>query len=560
MICSGADKLLSCLEDLGADTIFGYPGGAVLPIYDALVNYPDIRHILTRHEQGAVHAADAYARAKSCVGVCMATSGPGATNIMTGLANALMDSIPMVAITGQVPSHLVGTDAFQEIDTFGLSIPVTKHSYFIERTEDIPEIVREAFWLAQEGRPGPVLIDFPKDLLIKKVEFSDEKIVCRQDIRVLFEGQEEEIQEAVKLIKEAKRPVMYVGGGAKRAPEEIRALAKKLDIPVTTTLMALGTVSPDDPLFMGMPGMHGTERANMALYESDLILAVGTRFDDRVTGAVKLFAPHSKKIQIDNDAFEFDKNTSIDVRLMGCAQFVLEELLKQVSKGEQKDWKSHLSDYSNSPPLEGAYPDSKVSPESFFQHLKEILPKDSYVVTDVGQHQMWCAQYLDYHFPGSLITSGGLGTMGYGVPAALGAKLAQPDKVVVAICGDGGFQMTCQELTTIVKHKVACKIIILDNACLGMVRQWQELFHGERYSEVDLSDNPDFVKLAEVYRVPASRLNRNDEIEKSLKDFLFSEGPSLLHVLITEHQNVYPIVPPGAAPQEMVHKAEELQK
>jgi len=552
MKASGANKLLSSLLDLGVNTVFGYPGGAVLPIYDAMVNFPEFKHILARHEQGAAHAADAFARASGKVGVCLATSGPGATNIITGLATAMMDSVPLLALTGQVPSNLVGTDAFQEIDTFGLSIPVTKHSYFIERTEDIPHVIKEAIWLAQEGRPGPVLIDFPKDLLSKEIEFPDEPITARTDFRYPYQGSEDELKEACRLLSEAKRPVLYVGGGAKGAFEEIRDISKKLNVPVTSTLMALGTMEDDDPLFMGMPGMHGTERANMALYESDVILAIGTRFDDRVTGDIKQFSPNSTKIQIDNDIYELGKLTPVAVRLAGDAQIVLQELKKHLTPSTHDKWQTHLNDYTDYPPVEGAYPDSKVSPEKFFKVLRSALPKDAHVVTDVGQHQMWCAQYLSYYFPGSFITSGGLGTMGFGVPAALGARMGSGDRMVVGIVGDGGFQMTCQELSTIARYNIPVKLIILDNACLGMVRQWQELFHGQRYSEVDLSDNPDFVKLSECYRIPAKRMDKNENLEDELQQFLFSEGPSLLHVLITEHQNVYPIVPPGAAPHKMM--------
>lgn len=542
---NGAARLLACLREEGVDTVFGYPGGAALPLYDALVDAPDLRHVLVRHEQGAAHAADAYARASGRVGVCLATSGPGATNLVTGLAAAFMDSVPLVAVTAQVASHLLGTDAFQEVDVVGITLPVTKHSILVRRAEDVPAVVHRAFALAREGRPGPVLVDLPKDVALAPVpDGSCRHVPASEGLPAPLSG---DLEAARRLLAGARRPVLYAGGGVVHAEawKALRHLARRCHIPVTTTLMALGTYPTDDPLFLGMPGMHGTRRANLALRDADLLIAVGARFDDRVTGRAAGFSPHSVRIHLDVDPAEAGKICRADLRLVGDARTGLEALAEVARAPDSEAWLRALGEHPRVPPLQGVPPGSLVNPAHVFEVMNRLLTDDTVVVTDVGQHQMWAAQCLRRRLPRTFLTSGGLGAMGFGVPGALGAALACAERPVVAVVGDGGFQMTAQELSTMKRCGVAAVVMILDNRCLGMVRQWQELFHGERLSQVDLSDNPDFVKLAESMGVPGLRVSDDAGLEPALAMALGTGGPFLLHVEVHARANVFPIVPPG---------------
>ncbi len=554
---TGAHQLLACLREEGVDLVFGYPGGANLPVYDALVDFPDLAHILVRHEQGAAHAADGYARASGKAGVCFATSGPGATNLVTGLAAAFMDSSPMVAITGQVGTSLLGTDAFQEVDTVGITLPVTKRSFFVRRTEEIPATVHAAFAAARSGRPGPVLVDLPKDLGAADAPRERHELPVAEGHRPA-EIDEGRVAEAASLLGNARRPVLYVGGGAARANASglVRFLARELGIPVTTTLMALGTFPTDDPLFLGMPGMHGTKRANLAFRDADLVVAIGARFDDRVTGRAAGFSPHSKRVQIDVDPFEMGKICRADVRLAGDAREILMRLRKAVAKRpDTAGWLAELSAHSRVPPAQGVPPDARVRPQELFSALSACLPEDALLVTDVGQHQMWAAQFGRFSRPGTFLTSGGLGAMGFGLPAAMGAKLACPERTVVAVVGDGGFQMTAQELSTMRRYGIRVAVLLLDNQALGMVRQWQDLFHGARRSEVDLSDNPDFVRLGEAMGVPGARVDRAEELPAALSRALAEPGPFLVHARLAVRESVFPIVPPGAPAHEMLEES-----
>lgn len=554
---TGAHQLLACLREEGVETVFGYPGGANLPVYDALIDFPNLRHILVRHEQGAAHAADGFSRASGKVGVCLATSGPGATNLVTGLAAACADSVPLVAVTGQVATPLLGTDAFQEVDAIGITLPVTKRGFFVRRIEEIPGVVHAAFAAARSGRPGPVLVDLPKDLGAAQapLEAHDLPSCGPEALPALDDGL---LAEAAGLIAASRRPVLYVGGGASRAGAAglVRLFARELGIPVTTTLMALGTFPTDDPLFLGMPGMHGTKRANLALRDADLLVAVGARFDDRVTGKASGFSPRSKRIHVDIDPCEMGKTCRADLRLVGNAREALMRLRRFVAhRPDTHAWLDTLAAYPRVPPAQGVPPGSRVRPPELFAALAACLPEDALLVTDVGQHQMWTAQFARFSRPGTLLTSGGLGAMGFGLPAALGAKLACPEKTVVAVVGDGGFQMTAQELSTMRRYGAAVAILLLDNKALGMVRQWQDLFHGARRSEIDLSDNPDFVRLAMACGVPGARVDRAGALPRVLARALAEPGPFLVHVALSARENVFPIVPPGVPAHEMLEPA-----
>jgi acetolactate synthase I/II/III large subunit len=557
MTWTGAHSLLDGLIKAGVRTVFGYPGGAVLPLYDALIEFPELKHVLVRHEQGGIHAADGFARAGKQLGVVFATSGPGAANLVTGLATALSDSVPVLAITGQVPSSVGGSDAFQEVDTFGMTLAVTKHSYFVEAVEDIPKILAEAIYIALEGRPGPVLIDIPKDL---QAAPCSGRYVAKQADPEQTVIPAENYERARAFLEASERPLLYVGGGARGSSQELRAFATKWSIPVTTTLMSLGTMDTEHPLFLGMPGMHGTERANKALCESDLLIVAGARFDDRVTGKASEFAPASRRIHIDIDATEHNKNCRSDLSIKGTAKEVLTAFCQIPVMKQFDDWLDHLQKYHRHAPFENPFDVQSVDPEKVFQSLARWIDERCLVVTDVGQHQMWAAQHLPYSFPGQFISSGGMGTMGFGLPAAMGAKMACPDHKVLAILGDGGFQMTAQELTTVARLKTPIAIVIIDNQYLGMVRQWQELFHEERLSHVDLSDNPDFVKLAESYGVNACRTNSIEDLDSALNRVEEEQIPLLIHVPIHKAANVYPIVPPGEPSHEMWHNDPKLMK
>lgn len=553
----GAEILLECLKEEGVDTIFGYPGGGALPIYDALYS-SDIRHILVRHEQGAAHAADGYARATGRVGVCLSTSGPGATNLVTGIATAYMDSIPMVCFTGQVGTSFIGKDAFQEADITGITLPITKHNYLIERTEDVASIVKEAFYVARTNRPGPVVVDLPKDVMEKVIEYEpiteDVNIRGYRVMRGFSIGQ---VNNAVELIKKAERPVIYAGGGviASSAAEELKELAESQKIPVTTTLMALGGFPSLHYLSLGMLGMHGTRYANYAIGESDLIIAVGARFDDRVTGRIEGFAPRARIIHIDIDAAEIGKNVNINVPIVGDVKEVLQAINQRLEKVEERpEWLQTIARWKDEFPL--CYPDSaegRIMPQDVVERICQHTQGEAIIATEVGQNQMWAAQYYKYKNPRSFVSSGGLGTMGYGFPAAIGAQVGCPDKKVVDIAGDGSIQMNIQELGTAVQYKLPIVICILNNHYLGMVRQWQGLFYDKRYSFVDISHQPDFVKLAEAYGAMGIRVTKAEEIDEALSRALaVTDCPVIIDFWVEREADVFPMVPPGGTLDKML--------
>ncbi len=550
---SGAKILIEGLQREGVETIFGYPGGVVLPIYDELYNAP-IRHILVRHEQAAAHAADGFARASGRVGVCLATSGPGACNLVTGIATAYMDSVPIVALTGQVPTNLLGNDAFQEADISGITLPITKHSYLVKDTRDISRVVREAFYIAKTGRPGPVLIDLPKDICTNQIE--DVPLagpVSLRGYQPTLKGHARQIEKALALLDAAERPVIYAGGGiiASNAAGELVDLAERFMIPVTTTLMGIGAIPCDHPLNLGMLGMHGTEYANFAITECDLLLAIGVRFDDRVTGKVSTFAPHAKIIHIDVDPAEIGKNKAIDIPIVGDARAVLQAMLQKIVKrGGRENWLEKIRMWKKKHPLKYK-DDGKLRPQFIIQQLSDLLKGEGIIVSEVGQNQMWTAQYYCFRRPRSWLTSGGLGTMGYGFPASMGAHFARPDEVVFDIAGDGSFQMNIQELGTVSHYKIPVKVAILNNMFLGMVRQWQELFYDRRYSYTELP-SVDFAKIAAAYGVDGMRVESPDEVREALSTAIETEGPFVLDFRIEREENVFPMVPAGAAINEMI--------
>ncbi len=555
---TGGEILIRSLLDLGVDTIFGYPGGVVLGIYDMLYKIPEMNHILVRHEQGGTHAADGYSRATGKVGVVMATSGPGATNTVSGIATAFSDSIPMVVLTGQVPTNMIGNDAFQEADIIGITRPITKHSFLVKDASSLPQILADAFMIAKSGRPGPVVVDLPKDMLFSKTVYR--KPVPRESARRMtlpqFDNLAGRIDEAAKLINEARKPVLYVGGGVilGEAHEEIRELAIKFNIPVTTTLMGLGAFPESHPLSLGMLGMHGTWYANTAVHECDLLIAVGARFDDRVTGRLSDFSPHSKKIHIDIDPACLNKNIVVDVPLAGNVKEILPELTKRVNNSDHTAWIGYLNSVREAHPLKFDQPEGVIMPQRVIQQISEVTNGEAIITADVGQHQMWAAQYYQFNHPRSWINSGGLGTMGFGFPAALGAAIGCPDRTVVAIVGDGGFQMTPWELTTAAHYKVPVKIAILNNGYLGMVRQWQQLFYGRRYSHSHLEpSNPDFVKLAEAYGAVGMRATHPDEVMTVLKAAMeINDRPVVMDFVVKAEENVYPMIPAGMSFYDMV--------
>jgi acetolactate synthase-1/2/3 large subunit len=549
---SGAKILIEGLQREGVETIFGYPGGVVLPIYDELYNAP-IRHILVRHEQAAAHAADGFARASGRVGVCLATSGPGACNLVTGIATAYMDSVPIVALTGQVPTNLLGNDAFQEADISGITMPVTKHSYLVKDTRDLSRVVREAFYIARTGRPGPVLIDIPKDVSTNQVEDRPlEGPVTLRGYQPTVKGHARQIDKALTLLEAAERPVIYAGGGiiASGASGELLDLAERFMIPVTTTLMGIGCIPCDHALNLGMLGMHGTEYANFAITECDLLLAVGVRFDDRVTGKVSTFAPHAKIIHIDVDPAEIGKNKAVDVPIVGDARSVLQAMLHKAKQGGRENWIEKVRAWKKKHPLRYK-DDGKLRPQFIIRELSDLLKGEGIIVSEVGQNQMWTAQWYCFRKPRSWITSGGLGTMGYGFPAAMGAHFARPDEVVFDIAGDGSFQMNIQELGTVAANKIPVKVAILNNMFLGMVRQWQELFYDRRYSFTELPP-VDFVKIAAAYGVDGMRVDSPDGVREALSAAIDTDGPFVLDFRIEREENVFPMVPAGAAINEMI--------
>jgi acetolactate synthase I/II/III large subunit len=543
----GAEFLVRALEREGVEFIFGYPGGAIMPVYDALLD-TKIRHILVRHEQAAALAADGYARATGKVGVCMATSGPGATNLVTGIANAYMDSVPMVAITGQVPTTLMGTDAFQEVDIFGITLPVVKHSFLVESSEDLPSMVHDAFRIARSGRPGPVLIDLPKNVAAGHAEFD----YCDADqCDAPPDPDAESLARAAALLQSCRKPVIYAGGGIgmARALDEFNAFVETRRIPVVSTLKGLGAIPTDHELFLGMMGMHGSKAANHAVQECDLLICIGARFDDRATGRLAAFAPHAKIIHMDADPAEVGKLRRPDAPVTGNLRHALIALSAPT---DCEPWRRHCSALKDSHVWNYERRSPGIHAPWFLKRLSQITGKNAIVACDVGQHQMWVAQHFDFQRPEQHLSSGGLGTMGFGLPAAIAAQLAFPDACVINVSGDGSIMMNLQELATLRRYDLPVKIVLIDNQALGMVRQWQELFHDRRYSEVDLSDNPDFTRVAESMGIPAFRVEAHDEIEGSIRRLLSEPGPALAHVLIHQEANVWPIVGPGKSNSEMM--------
>jgi acetolactate synthase I/II/III large subunit len=566
MKMNGARILLESLKREGVDLVFGYPGGTVINLYDELMNVREIRHILPRHEQGGTHAADGYARATGKVGVAIATSGPGATNTITGIANAYMDSIPMVIITGQVPTPLIGNDAFQEVDIIGITRPITKHSFLIRHAKDIPTIVRKAFYIARSGRPGPVLIDFPKDVQISQAEFKWPETVEIRGYKPNLEGHQKQVEKAVDMLLVARRPVMYVGGGVilANAAAELTELARTLQFPVTTTLMGLGAFPESDPLALKMLGMHGAYAANMAMTHSDLILAIGARFDDRVTGKIATFAPHAKIIHIDVDPTSIRKNVRVDLPIVGDTKDVLVKMIEclkgQTEKVSEQHsameaWHEDISGWKAKHPISYKQSTSVIKPQYVIQKLRELSEDDAIMATDVGQHQMWTAQFFEFNQPRTLLTSGGLGTMGFGLPAAMGAQAAYPKRQVICVCGDGGVQMNMQELATLVQHRLPVKIVVLNNNFLGMVRQWQELFFDKRYSQTCLELPMDFAKIAEAYGAKGFKADKPSEVEQVIKEGFAHDGPVIMEFKIAREEKVLPMVPAGASLNEMVLNA-----
>ncbi|PKA25618.1 acetolactate synthase, large subunit, biosynthetic type [Leptospira sp. mixed culture ATI2-C-A1] len=550
---TGGRLMVELLEEAGVEIVFGYPGGAILPFYDELYHSKKIKHILVRHEQGAIHMAEGYARSTGKLGVCIATSGPGATNLITGLTDAKLDSIPILAITGQVSTDAIGTDAFQEADIFGITIPITKYNALIKKADDLSRHFEEAIKIAMGGRPGPVLLDFPKDVQLEKTSVrkaSALKIAPHHYERPKVKGDPQEFAEA---LNQAKRPLLYVGGGAINsfASAEIKALAEKANAPVTTTLMGLGAFPGTHPLSVGMLGMHGTAYANKAVLECDYILNLGARFDDRVA-KYQDFAPNAVRAHVDIDAAEFNKRINVDYILHGDLKDAIREILPFVKGGDRTSWIENIQNLKKNHPLDFDNSGDSIKPQDFLQRVYAKTKGEAIVSTDVGQHQMWAAQYYLFDKPNTWLTSGGLGTMGYGLPAAIGAKFGNPDKMVICVTGDGSFQMCIQELATIAQSQLGVKILLFNNNFLGMVRQWQELFYEERFSESQWTYNPNFVKLAEAYGIPAMRIEHKSEIDKGVEFFLKDNGSALIEVMIPAEEKVFPMIPAGKSQQDLI--------
>lgn len=556
---TGARVLLECLKRLGVKDIFGYPGGSVIPIYDEIYSFEGIKHYLSRHEQGAVHEADGYARASGEVGVCIATSGPGATNLVTGIMTAFMDSIPILAITGQVNRAMLGRDSFQETDIVNITLPITKSNYQIISIEEIPQIVKEAYHIAKSGRPGPVLIDFPRDIQLEKIEVErfEELYSEEMDLSGYERGYQEDLSkldEGIKLIENSKKPLIISGAGVihSKGVEEFREFVERLQIPVTSTLLGLGAYPGDKNLFLGMLGMHGTAAANIATLEADLIIGMGFRFDDRITGNIEKFCPNAKIIHIDIDPSEIEKNKKVDIALVGDLKKVLTLLNeKRIELEDIREWRDRVEYLKRRYSL--IVPDCKegLTIQRVLRETDRVLKGEGVIATDVGQHQMWSALHLTYRNPNSIISSGGGGTMGFGLPSAIGAQVACPDKKIISIVGDGGFQMNIQELILLKAYKLPVKVFIMNNSYLGMVRQWQELFHERRYSEVNLEINPDFVKVAEAYGVKSVTLESEEDLEK-IDEILKSDEPILVNCIVKKEENVYPMIPAGKSAEDMI--------
>lgn len=561
----GAQILMECLKREGVDVIFGYPGGAVLDIYHELPRHPEIRHILVRHEQGAVHAADGYARASGKVGVALVTSGPGATNAVTGIATAHCDSIPLVVFTGQVPRALIGNDAFQEVDIVGITRPCTKHNYLVKRVEDLSRVIREAFHIAGTGRPGPVLIDLPKDILQADTEFSFPDKVSLRSYNPSLRPNPGQVRRAAKLLEEAQRPLLIIGGGviSSGAHEEVAKLARAFKIPVTGTLLGLGGFPGHDPLWLGMLGMHGTVAANRAVNETDLILAVGMRFDDRVTGKISAFAPQAKIVHIDIDPSSIGKNVSVDVPIVCDCREGMKELAAQLASNgafsqegfvplaQTSGWLTTIKTWKDDFPLTYGK-GTAIKPQHVVKLIDQLTDGKALITTEVGQNQMWAAQFYGFNEPRALLTSGGLGTMGYGLPAAIGAKVARPDKLVIDIAGDGSIQMNIQELATAVYNDIPVKVVILNNSFLGMVRQWQELFYNKNYSFTPMEGQPDFVMLAKSFGADGYLVTREEELESVLREAFASPRVAVVNVLVDKEENVFPIIPANGTVDDML--------
>ena len=549
----GARILLECLSRLGINEIFGYPGGAVIPIYDELYSFKGIKHYFARHEQGAVHEADGYARSTGKVGACLATSGPGATNLVTGIMTAHMDSIPLLVITGQVSSSLLGKDAFQESDIVGITVPITKNNYLVQDIKDLPRILKEAYYIASTGRPGPVLVDIPRDIQLQEIPYDEfnkiyENHFSLEGYNPVYEGHKGQIKTAIKMIKDSKKPLIIAGAGILKAHayEELKEFVEKTSIPVAMTLLGLGSFPGNHELALGMIGMHGTTYANYAANEADLIIAAGMRFDDRVTGNPQKFVPNAKIIHIDIDPAEIGKNKLIDVPIVGDLKNVLTDLNEKAPKASHDEWLKQIKKWKKEYSLTyRKTEDDILIPQEILSEIDKITKGNVIVATDVGQHQMWAAQYLTFNNPYSILTSGGAGTMGFGLPAAIGAQVANPNKKVLAVVGDGGFQMTFQELMLIREYNLPVKIFIINNSYLGMVRQWQELFHEKRYSSVDLSYNPDFIKIGEAYGIKSIQLKNKKDLKKNLKKILESDEAVLVECIVEKEENVYPMIPAG---------------
>lgn len=553
MAKTGSQILLDALMDKGVEYVFGIPGGAVLPLFDTLYDSP-IKFILTRHEQAAGHAADGFARATGKVGVCMVTSGPGATNLTTAIATAFMDSVPIVAITGQVKTNLIGNDAFQEADVVGITRPITKHNYLVKSLDELPRIINEAFYIASTGRCGPVVIDLPVDITTRGSNGPVTGEVNLPGYKPKYHGNPRQIKLAAEAINNSRQPVLYTGGGIilSGCSQELLELAEKANIPVTTTLMGLGGFPETHPLSLGMLGMHGTAYANHAVQDSDLLIAIGARFDDRVTGKIDEFAPHARIIHIDIDPSSISKNVKVDIPVVGDAKNILIELIKQVCFVERKEWLEKINEWKKRYPLTYDNSGREVKPQYVVEQIYEATRGEAIITTEVGQNQMWAAHYYTYTKPRTFISSGGLGTMGYGFPAALGAQLGCPDKTVIDIAGDGSFQMNIQELATAVHYKLPVKVAILNNGYLGMVRQWQELFYNKRYAQTRLNDNPDFVKIAEAYGARGFRVDKKEDVRPVIEEALSTNAPVVMDFKVTEEENVYPMVPAGQAINRMI--------
>ena len=571
-IMTGAEIVLQALVDQGVDVIFGYPGGAVLPIYDALFDQDRFRHILVRHEQGAVHAAEGYARSTGKPGVVLVTSGPGATNAVTGLTDALMDSIPIVCLTGQVATHLIGTDAFQEADTVGITRSCTKHNWLVRSTDNLARRIHEAFYVATHGRPGPVVIDIPKDVQIKEGKYQTAEPSGHKTYRPKIKGDIKQIRAAVHAMMKAKRPLIYSGGGVinsgAQASQLLRELVRITGFPITSTLMGLGAYPASGKNWLGMCGMHGSKQANLAMYECDVMVCVAARFDDRVTGRVDAFSPHSCKIHIDIDESSISKNVVADIPIIGDCAHVLEDMLRiwrneahGASPSRFAEWSAQIEQWKTPKSFSYKQDDKIIKPQYAIEKLYEMTKdRDTYITTEVGQHQMWAAQFYHFEQPRRWMTSGGLGTMGYGLPAAVGVQVAHPDALVIDIAGEASVLMTMQELSTAIQHKLPIKIFILNNRYMGMVRQWQELIHGGRYAHSYSAALPDFVKLAEAYGAQGIRAEQPDELEGKIQAMIDSDLPVLFDCRVSETENCYPMIPSGAGHNEMIMSDVEEEK